>query len=232
MRLSALTWPFPFLVRLGWATAGVPNPNPAQAVGHAFLLRGNGAVFSRGFGRICGALRRAGFWAEDLRCVGDRWLCRHLIREHRAGRLRGPVIFVGHSCGGRYALFASRRLEQLGVAVDLLICVDVAWPYHVSGNVRRAIHLYRTRQRLYPARPLRPAPGSAAAIENLDLDRPDSPLASCGLHHLNITAAQAIQGYIIERVLGTVVASSPGRCNTPIGVAPAEPISPADRPRD
>src|SRR5262249_7093810 len=119
MRLSALTWPFPFLVRLGWATAGVPNPNPAQAVGHAFLLRGNGAIFSRGFGRICGTLRQAGLWAEDLRCVGDRWLCRHLVREHRAGRLRGPVIFIGHSCGGRYALFASRRLEPLGVAVEL-----------------------------------------------------------------------------------------------------------------
>jgi hypothetical protein len=58
MRLSALTWPFPFLVRPGWATAGVPNPNPAQALGHAFLLRGNGAVFSRGFGRICAALRQ------------------------------------------------------------------------------------------------------------------------------------------------------------------------------
>jgi hypothetical protein len=212
MRLSALRWPFHFLVGLGLATAGFPNPNPAEAVGHVFLLRGNGAVFSRGFGRVCGSLRRAGLWAEDLRCVGDRWLVRHLVREHRANRLRGPVIFIGHSCGGRYALFASQQLEPLGVAVDLLICIDVAWPFPVSGNVRRAIHLYRTKRRLYPARPLRPAPHSAATIENLGLDEPGSPISTPGLHHLNITSAPAVQNYIIERALQTAGARTPERC--------------------
>jgi hypothetical protein len=201
VRLSALTWPFPFLVRLGWATAGVPNPNVIDARGRVFLLRGNGICFSRGFGRICSSLRQAGIWAEDLRCVGDRWLVRQLRSDHRAGLLRYPIILVGHSCGGRYALFAARQLEQLGVAIGLVVCVDVAWPYAVSDNVRRAVHLYRSQRRLYPARALQAARGSKAVIENLDLDGPSAPFPGRGLHHLNITASRAVQNYVVRRVI-------------------------------
>jgi thioesterase domain-containing protein len=153
---------------------------------------------------MCGSLRRAGLWAEDLRCVGDRWLVQNLAHDHRAGRLHCPVIFVGHSCGGRYALFAARRLEQFGVTVDLVVCVDVAWPFDVPGNVRRAIHLYRSQRRLYPARALQAAAGAKSVIENLDLDAPAAPVSGQGLHHLNITASQAIQSYIVQRIMEVV----------------------------
>jgi hypothetical protein len=93
------------------------------------------------------------------------------------------------------------------VTIDLVVCVDVAWPYEVSGNVRRAIHLYRSRRRLYPARPLWAAPGSNAVIENLDLDGPAAPVPGQGLHHLNITASLAIQSYIGRRVMEVVSAA-------------------------
>jgi hypothetical protein len=156
---------------------------------------------------MCGALRQAGIWAEDLRCVGDLWLRRHLANKQTAGLLHCPIVLVGHSCGGRSALYAARRLEQLGLAIDLLICLDVAWPFEVAGNVRRAVHLYRSRCRLYPARPLRAAPGSPAVVENVDLDAPDSPVPGHGLHHLNITASPAVQEYVVGRVLQAVSAA-------------------------
>ncbi|HYV39099.1 MAG TPA: hypothetical protein VE988_25660, partial [Gemmataceae bacterium] len=110
MRVCALTWPFCFGVRLGWATTSVPNPDPLTARAHVFFLRGQAVVFSGGFGSMCDRLRQQGIWAEDLRCVGDRWVRRHLLAGHAAGRLRQPVILVGHSCGGRYALFTAQEL--------------------------------------------------------------------------------------------------------------------------
>jgi hypothetical protein len=207
MRLCALLWPFPFLVRLGWATTTVPNPRRRDARGHAFLLRGQGAVFSPGFGGLCDRLRQAGLWAEDLRCVGDRWMRRRIARDQRAGRLRGPLILIGHSCGARYALFSARQLKPLGIVVDLLVCIDaVTWPYAVPENVRRAVHLYRSRRRLYPAHPLRPEPGSSALIENIDLDGDASPIREAGMHHLNITGRASIQQFVLRRVLETTVA--------------------------
>jgi hypothetical protein len=204
MRISALSWPFCFGVRLGWATAAAANPDPAEACGRVYLLRGNAAVFSRGFGVLCDRLRRAGFWAEDLRCVGDRWVRRELIADHHAGGLRCPVILVGHSCGGRYALFTAQELALHEIPVELVICIDVAMPYEVSPNVRHAVHLYRTHRRIYPARPLHPSAGSTSEIANLDLDAPGSPISPAGLHHLNITANFAVQEWIFARILNTV----------------------------
>src|SRR5262249_16567259 len=176
MRGCALTWPFCFGVRLGWATARTPNPTPQSARGRVYFLRGNAVIFSRGFGAMCGRLREAGLWAEDLRCVGDRWVRRHLRADQEQGSLRGPVILVGHSCGGRYALFTARALARWDIRVDLLVCIDVAMPFRVSANVGHAVHLYRSRRRLYPARPLQAESGSAARVTNLDLDIAGSPI--------------------------------------------------------
>jgi hypothetical protein len=210
MRFSALTWPFTFGVRLGWATARVSNPDLDRAHGRVYLLRGNAVVFSRGFGAVCGRLRREGLWAEDLRCVGDRWVRSHLAVDQDAGRLRGPVILVGHSCGGRYALFTARELTRRNIPVELLVCLDVAMPFDVSTNVRHAVHLYRSRRRLYPARPLRRAPGSAAQVTNLDLDDEGSPISPAGLNHLNITASVAVQDWVVGCILAAAQAAEGG----------------------
>src|SRR5947209_4413960 len=108
MRVCALTWPFSFGVRLGWATTRHPNPELDRARGRVYLLRGNAVVFSDGFGAIGDRLRKEGLWTEDLRCVGDRWVRKRLCADHAAGKLHEPVILVGHSCGGRYALFTAQ----------------------------------------------------------------------------------------------------------------------------
>jgi hypothetical protein len=207
MRGCALTWPFCFGVRLGWVTVRAPNPTAERARGRVYLLRGNAVIFSQGFGAMCDRFRRAGLWAEDLRCVGDRWVRRNLTADHATGRLRGPIVLVGHSCGGRYALFTARELARQGIPIELLVCIDVAMPFAVAANVRHAVHLYRSRRRIYPARPLRAAPGAAAQVTNVDLDADDSPIAPIGLNHLNTTASPSVQDWVVERVLKAVAAS-------------------------
>jgi pimeloyl-ACP methyl ester carboxylesterase len=126
------------------------------------------------------------------------------------------VALVGHSRGGRRALAAAERLGQAGIAVDLVVCVDVAFPPPVPENVRRAVHLYRTGWRIYPARPLRPAQGSSGQVENIDLDALGSPIPGQGLHHLNITSSPALLAWVAEQIETLV-----GRTTTVVG-APAE----------
>jgi pimeloyl-ACP methyl ester carboxylesterase len=198
--MSPVTWLLPSAARLGWTTTTVPNPREGDALAAAYLLRGNGVVFSRGFGRLCDRLRGAGVWTEDLRCVGDRWACRHLCAHRAAGRLTGPVILVGHSRGGRRALGAAAQLGRLGVAVDLVVCVDVAFPPPVPQNVQRAIHLYRTGWRVYPARPLRKLTEARGRIENIDLDAPESPIPGRGLNHLNMTSYLPLLDWIAAQI--------------------------------
>ena len=202
MRVSSRFWPFTFGVRLGWLTARCPNPDPAQTRDRIFFVRGNAVVFSRGFGKMCGLLRRAGYWAEDLRCIGHRWVCRELTRRDEGPP--GRVIFVGHSCGARYAIHAAEYLAPIGIAVELLVCLEVALPPPVPVNVRAAANLYITRRRLYPAGPLRPRPGCAARIDNVDLDAPGSPIRRGWLNHLNITDSPAVQDWVLRRVFAAL----------------------------
>ncbi len=174
-------------VRLSPLTTARPNPDVGQTAGRVFALRGQLAVFSRGFGRLCDRLRDRGCSAEDLRCVGDAWAVRQLIAARDAGLPQMPVVFIGHSRGGRRSLVAAQTLERHGVAVDLVVCVDVALPPLVPANVRHAVHVFRGRRRLYPVRPIQRITPSTL-VENIDLDAPDAPFPGRGLTHLTITA--------------------------------------------
>ncbi|MFZ5929075.1 MAG: hypothetical protein ACOYX1_16690 [Acidobacteriota bacterium] len=62
----------------------------------------------------------------------------------------GSVILYGQSLGGRAALRLSRKLNEWGVAVPLLITVDSFGrdSYVVPPNVRRAVNYYQ-REHLY-----------------------------------------------------------------------------------
>jgi pimeloyl-ACP methyl ester carboxylesterase len=210
MRIWAKTWPFPFGVRLGWATARTRNPDAAQALAHVYCLRGL-ATYSPGFGRLVRTLRLAGAWAEDLRCVGDLWVRKRLIANHVAKRQHGPVVLVGHSCGGRYALYSAQRLAELGIPIDLLICLDVAMPYAVAPNVARAVHLYFGGPRIYPARPIQACPGASPLIENIDLRQSGSPVDGRGLNHLNITSDPGVHRWVVGQILSTVLAKTAER---------------------
>ena len=120
----------------------------------------------------------------------------------------GPTPY-SRSGDGRAALgpvlreyIVSEAMAALGIPIDLLICVDVAWPYPVAANVKSAAHLYRSKWRIYPARPLIPAAGSRSHVENIDLDEPNSPIKEWSMVHMNITSYRSVQEWLLERMLG------------------------------
>jgi thioesterase domain-containing protein len=129
---------------------------------------------------------------------------RQVVGDHQSGRWRGPVAFVGHSCGGRSALFAAEQLRAAGIAVALVVCLDVTLPPPVPASVGRAINLRRTRRRLYPAMPLGPAAGASPVIENIDLDAPGSPIDPAWVCHPNITSRPRVREYVVGRILEAV----------------------------
>lgn len=191
-----LSWAYPALSRMGWITTSVANPSLCNARGVAYLFRGNGTIFTPGFGRLTDQLRNQGLWAEDMTCNGLTWARQQIIKV-RSDR---PLILIGHSCGGRSCLKLAALLEAVGVTIDLLICIDVAFASAVPVNVRRAIHLYRSSWRLYPSRPLVPCFGNVSHIDNIDLDQPSAPFPGTGLNHFNITGSQVLQEWITGEV--------------------------------
>lgn len=214
-------WYTAILSAVSCATAaGCAAPGPAAAArpeglspaGRVVLIRGQGRVFSGGWGTLAGRLRAAGVWADD---VPDRdgGVAERLLSERRAGLWRGPLILVGHSRGGRQALRAAGELAAAGQPTDLLITVDVAWPPPVPPGVRAAINLRLTRGRIYPAAALSPAPGATAAITEIDLDSPDSPVGRVVADHLSVTDDPRLLGWLERTIRARLMSRStpPGR---------------------
>jgi pimeloyl-ACP methyl ester carboxylesterase len=199
-----MVWQIPLGSRVSWVTSSARNPNPRQARANVFLLRGTGTMFSPGFGDLCTKLRRSGIWAEDLGSVGESWIVKYLIDERKAGRLNGPIILVGHSRGGRHILDAAHELQKAGMKVDMLICLDVAAPITVPGNVIWAMNLYMTQHRIYPAEKLKATPGSLTHVDNFDLNAPSSPVTISGLNHFNITADPGVQDFVMKAIVQAV----------------------------
>jgi hypothetical protein len=195
-----MAWQIPLGGRVSWVTASVANPEPLPTDARVFLLRGSGTVFTPGFGELCTRLRREGIWTEDLGPAGERWVCGYVMAEHRAGRLRGPVILVGHSRGARHVVDAAKELEKVGIRVDLLVCLDATLLPKVPSNVREAFNLYLSQPRLYPADTLSAEPGATVRINNLDLRGPDAPELGRAVCHLNIATYHSVQDLIVERI--------------------------------
>lgn len=214
--------PFALAALTARAVPDAPS-NPVRPLGHVYLVRGQGHVFSGGWLVLRDRLRLAGLRAEDFADVGaaDR-VCADVLALRRAGRLGGPLVLVGHSRGGRQCLFAADRLRAEGVRVELLVAADVALPPRVPDNVVRAVNVLLTRERFYPAGRLRPAEGSRAVVENVDLDGPDAPFDPAGLHHLNFTDSFELRDYLFRRIL-----SATERATAPVPIRPATRTAPA-----
>ena len=85
---------------------------------------------------------------------GDREYVDGIVVERNVGT-------PGHSALQKILIVHLAAFEKpLGIAVRLVVCMDVAFPPAVPANVERAIHLYRTRQRIYPARALKGMDGA------------------------------------------------------------------------
>ena len=124
-RLTDRIWTIPFGGRLGWATAALPIPSTGPA-SRAFLLRGSGMVFSPEYGALCTRFRRAGLWAEDLRCTGFgaitgsvTW---HDSRGASGAAARADTSWSATRAADAHVLSSrlrATRLEKAGVAVRL-----------------------------------------------------------------------------------------------------------------
>jgi thioesterase domain-containing protein len=193
-----------FLLFCSLAPATQEPSNPDGSAGRVYLIRGQGWAFSGGWRVLRDRLRRAGVRADDISDLSADWVVRDILEDHRAGQLAGPIVLVGHSRGGRQALFAAERLAREGVNIDLILTVDVAIPPPVPAGVSRAVNLYLARQRFYPARPLKPARDSGTIIENIALDMADSPVDARGRNHLTITDSPEVQDYLFRSILKVI----------------------------
>lgn len=131
-----------------------------------YLLLGLWDVYSLGFNDLAAQMRSRGLRAVTL--SGTDWpaLAQEIIRAHKNGKLRGDLIFVGHSFGGDDAVDIAILLKEQGISVRGLALLESTFPAPIPVNVDRCFHLYKPNLAgdLFPntfaGNPVTPEPGN------------------------------------------------------------------------
>ena len=186
-----------------WQTVTQTSAQTPAFVGKVYLFRGGaGGIFSAGMDRWSRQLTAIGVANEVSSHLTWQASCAHCVEE--AGKVRGPVVVVGHSYGADAALRFAEKLNEANVPVELLVTMDPVKPVVVAKNVRRALNLYLPsalwdNTPFWHGVPLE-AESPHTVLENIHL--PSHPeLNMPGLNHANLDDHPIIQQEGIRQIL-------------------------------
>jgi thioesterase domain-containing protein len=204
--------------------------------GHVYLLRGLvGDIYSLGLDQLADRITRRGV-AATVRGVSQySTVADEIIRKHRAGEDRGPIMLIGHSTGGDLIIAIAARLKAAGIPVALAFGFD---PTRISDDVPSNVELFiNIYQRFNPigGGEVTPARGFQGRLINVDLREHRE------IVHINLDKSQVIHDLVASKIVAVAAAASaraadPGR-KKPAASAPGEVrplvlkyIVPADQP--
>jgi pimeloyl-ACP methyl ester carboxylesterase len=137
-------------------------------------------------------------------------LAERIIAARQAGSKR-QIVLIGHSLGGDDVIKVAERLNQAGIAVDLLMPVDPVSPGAVPGNVRRVVNYFQSNNGFGQA--VRPGVGFRGVLVNSDLETNRRDLRDPTTGHTTIDKGVKVQLDIlreVRRVRGSSVAQRRG----------------------
>lgn len=126
------------------ASAGCVAPGPILSVSRPnVILFTSTAGYFPDLGGIEERLDDEGVYTTVVYPDAHKEIAERLIAARNTGRLQGPVVIVGYSCGADKALVVSRRLGQRGIVVDKLVLVEAHEGGRVPGNVRECLNIFK-----------------------------------------------------------------------------------------
>jgi pimeloyl-ACP methyl ester carboxylesterase len=179
-----------------------------------YLLRGLFNVFSLGMDDLAAKLQEQGFSAVVDNHASWSALAERIIAARQAGSKR-QIVLIGHSLGGDDVIKLAERLNQAGIAVDLLMPVDPVSPGAVPGNVRRVVNYFQSNNGFGQA--VRPGVGFRGVLVNSDLETNRRDLRDPTTGHTTIDKGVKVQLDILRevmRVRGSSVAQRRGAASS------------------
>ncbi|QOV87544.1 hypothetical protein [Humisphaera borealis] len=122
-------------------TAPTTSPASRSAI---VLIRGWRDLYSDGIDQLASKLRQAGRPAVVFKEDQWRQVESALAERAAAKSLASPVILVGFSYGADDVILISRRLNEIGQSVDLLIVIDPVTPAEIPPNVVSCLNFYQS----------------------------------------------------------------------------------------
>jgi thioesterase domain-containing protein len=121
-------------------SAGPGAPTGPKVEGHVYLLRGLiGDIYSLGMDQLADKITRRGVAATVSGVSQYSIVADEIIRKHKSGEERGPVMLMGHSTGADLIIAIAQRLKAAGIPVALAFGFD---PTRISGDVPSNVELF------------------------------------------------------------------------------------------
>lgn len=112
-----------------------------QYVGHVYLLRGFGDVFSRGLDDLGRKLRKRGVKVQVISHAKWAIAADKIIADRKKHGMK-PVVLIGHSLGANAAILMAKRLRAQDILVAYLVTFAATAPDPVPDNVGRVDNYY------------------------------------------------------------------------------------------
>lgn len=171
--------------------------------GHVYCMRGWLGIFSTGMDVLAVKID------QEVPSVSvadeEGWrLIDFLTREHNNGRLRDPIILLGHSWGADDQIRVAKKLADQGIQVDLLITIDPVTPPVIPTNVRRVVNIYKS----HPVTDTVPlwrgvaidASTTTVPVENIDLRQSNLGFSTDEIDHINIEKSTGVHELILQEI--------------------------------
>lgn len=182
------------------------QPDETQArprAGHVYCMRGWLGIFSTGMDDLAQKLDKE---VTSISVADEEWrrLKGFLIQEHRAGRLKEPLVLVGHSWGADDQIRVASELAAEGITVDLLITIDPVTPPAIPTNVRRCVNIYKSHPVTDGVPFWRGVPldteTTRVPIANINLREAKVGFDTESIDHINIEKSVGVHQMVMEEV--------------------------------
>jgi hypothetical protein len=177
----------------------------APRVGTVYCIRGWMGIFSKGIDDMAAELNKKGVTAY---CFGDQQyleLAETMRERYKNAKNPEPIVFIGHSRGVDAALIISRKLEEVGVPVELIISLDSVDQTLVTKNVHACYNYWMPGffpgTNLLRGIPLVKEEGSTGILYNININHDAPYLKDALTTHAVIDKAPKLQAKIIEHIL-------------------------------
>ena len=201
-----------------------PVSEKMPRVGQVYLIRGLVGIFSVGIDRLGEEINADGISAHVYQEVQDPEMATAIIDTYGPAARREPLCLIGHSVGAEDVIIIARKLQQHGINVDLMICLDATNPRDVPSNVKHCVNYYQSSIMDYfpilRGLPLKTDPDFHGELENLDVRHARRDLLEWDTNHFNIDKDTKIHADILKRLNAVCVpraewlADQPGTATT------------------
>lgn len=185
--------------------------------GEVYLLRGWRGLWSEGIDALAKELRSAGVGAMVFRADQAGKLAEALASRYGSAAPHGPLVLIGFSYGADDAILVARKLNDRGIALDLLVTIDPVTPPAVPPNVKACRNYYEPNGpwdvlpwlRGIPLR--EETPGPRGRLVNVNVREPSGGVefAEAGTSHAKIAADPKLHKVIVADVLAVCPGRSP-----------------------